>query len=705
MKKFNLIFAVMVLSFSPMALAQTADTARPFDMGKMWTFENPPLDYFKMEYNFAPDAAWMEKAQKSALKFGWGCSGSFVSEDGLIMSNHHCIRGELPSVEREGEDLLKNGFFAKTLAEERKIDGLSVDQLLVIKDVTKEIQDSMNYGKTDIDKIAIRDIKITQVTAAAQKVNPDLIFRVISLYNGGKYSLYGYKRYEDIRLVFVPDLTTAKIGGDYDNFTYPRHGLDCAFFRAYENGKPVKAEYYFKWDSAGAKVGEPIFVVGNPGSTNRINTMAQIEFYRDVQYPILVGLLEEIYKVQEKKVMEDVSDFEAISKLYGYGNALKVYDGTLKGLHDPHLIARKADFEKKFKKAVQSNSGLNAKYGKIWDEITATRKEAANYAKEMMLFSTSPFFSSKYLVMGRDLVTLANQMQTPEDYRQDKFKGENLKKFIESIYPENFDSEFEKEILKVNINALVKNLGYDNDIVKTLLSGYIGNDAADMLIKKTSLTSRNAVLKLAASKPEDILKSDDPFIKYAVKSSGRYYEIVSKNEKLMAQEKVNEQLLGEALYAVYGASIPPDATGTLRISDGVIKSYEYNGTIAPPFTTFYGILEKHYSYNQKFPFNLPDFWHNLPKEFQLNTPLDFISTNDIIGGNSGSPVINTDGEIIGLAFDGNIESLPNRFLYTTEANRTLNVHSKGMIEAISDLYNAKRLSNELLKGKMEDGQQ
>lgn len=705
MKKFNLIFTFVLFFAASGFYAQTADTAQPFDMGKMWTFENPPLDYFKTEYNFAPDAAWLEKAQKAALKFGWGCSGSFVSEDGLIMSNHHCIRGELPSVEKEGEDLLKNGFFAKTFKDERKIEGLSVDQLLIIKDVTKEIQDSMNYGKTDIDKIAIRDAKTSRLTTAARQENPELIFRVVSLYNGGKYSLYGFKRYDDVRLVFVPDLTTAKIGGDYDNFTYPRHGLDCAFFRAYENGKPVKAEYYFKWDAEGASVGEPIFVVGNPGSTNRINTMAQIEFFRDVQYPVLVSLLENLYRVQEKKVMEDVGNFKAIADLYSYGNALKVYNGTLKGLHDPHLIARKADFEKKFKKAVQSDKGLNAKYGKLWDEIKETRKEAAKFTKEMFMFSSSSFFSSKYITMARDLVLLANNLKVPEVYRPERFKGENLNKFIESIYPEDFDPEFQKEVLKVNIDALVKNLGSDNKIVRELLSGYDAEEAADMLIKKTSLTSREAVLKLTASKPEDILNSDDPFIKYAVKSSERYSEIMSKNEKLIAQEKVNEQFLGEALYAVYGASIPPDATGTLRISDGVIKSYEYNGTIAPPYTTFYGILDKHYSYNQKFPFNLPEFWHNLPKEFDLNTPLNFISTNDIIGGNSGSPVINTNGEIIGLAFDGNLESLPNRFLYTTEANRTLNVHSKGMVEAISDLYNAKRLSNELLNGKMQDGQE
>jgi hypothetical protein len=432
--------------------------------------------------------------------------------------------------------------------------------------------------------------------------------------------------------------------------------------------------------------------------------MAQIEYYRDVQYPILVSLLQKIYKAQEKKVFEDVGNYKEIATLYSYGNGLKVYDGTFKGLQDPHLIARKQDFENKFKKAVQSDSKLNEKYGHLWDEIAASRKEAAKYFKETFLFSTSSYFSSRYLSIAKDLVILAKQKQLPEESRSAKYKDANLENVINGIYPENFDAEFQKEILKINLSIMAEYLGADNPIAAKLLQGRSPEKAADELVKNTVLNSKEEITNLASGNPGAILNSDDPFIQYAVSAYERYVELMNKTEELMAKEEVNGQLLGEALYAVYGASIPPDATGTLRIADGRIQSYSYNGTVAPPFTSFYGTLEKHYSYNQKFPFNLPAFWHNLPKEFDLSTPLDFVSTNDIIGGNSGSPVINANAQIIGLAFDGNIESLPNRFLYTTEANRTVSVHSKGMIEAIRDLYKATRLSDELLKGKIQDGQ-
>jgi len=338
--KFKIILLAVLIQiflFVPVSLSQQVyglnlDTvkAQKFDMGKMWTFENPPLDYFEEEYNFTPTDEWLEKVRKSALRLGNGCSASFISADGLIMTNHHCVRGRLNGLSEEGEDLLSNGFFAESLEDERVISGLFVDQLMVIKDVTDNVLSAMAEGDSDSERAELRDEKIEKLKTEASEENPDLNFQVKSLYEGGKFSLYGYKRYNDLRLVFVPELWIAKLGGDYDNFTYPRYGLDCAFLRVYdEDGNPVKTDYYFTWSDKKVTEDMPVFVVGNPGSTDRIHTTAQIEYARDIRYPMRTKMLKDLYKVYYEMVMEDgAKDMKLIARLYSIGNGLKVYEGT-----------------------------------------------------------------------------------------------------------------------------------------------------------------------------------------------------------------------------------------------------------------------------------------------------------------------------------------------------------------------------------------
>ncbi len=711
MKKYSaaLILILILVSLQPLCFAQqyygfNPDTvkARRFDMGKMWTFENPPLDYFEQEYNFRPTDEWLEKVRKSALRFGRGCSASFISEDGLIMTNHHCVRGILTRLNEEGEDLLNTGFYAETLEDERKVPGLFVDQLIVIKDVTDEVLSAMSEGENDSAKIALRDEKLDELKTELSEEYPELNFKTISLYHGGKFSLYGYKRYNDIRLVFVPEMWVAKLGGDYDNFTYPRYGLDCAFLRAYDDdGNPVKTDYYFKWSNEGVTEGQPVFVVGNPGRTSRLNTTAQIEFARDVRYPMLTKMLKHMYSIYYEKVMTDsVLNTKSIARLYSIGNALKVYEGTYKALLDPYLMARKKDFENKFKQAVQSNPQLNEKYGHIWNEIAESRKEAAKYAHELFAYSLSSFYTPKYFFIARDLVELAEQLKKPEDERDELYKEENLDETIESIWPADFDEDFQKKLLLVQTNILLDNLGADNTIVKKMFGGKHGTEAVEYLLAHSKITNKDEVIKLAKQGADAILNSDDPFIYFILNTRERLKELKQKSIALQKKDELNNQLLGEALYAVYGDAIPPDATSSLRIADGVVMGYDYNGTRAPYKTTFYGSLDRYYSFDKKFPFNLPDYWEELPPEFDLSTPLDFVSTNDIVGGNSGSPVININAEIVGLAFDGNIESLPNNYIYTTEANRTVAVSALGMIEAIRDLYKAERLSKEILNGQI-----
>ncbi|NWF51401.1 MAG: S46 family peptidase [Ignavibacteriaceae bacterium] len=679
-------------------------TAQRFDMGKMWTFENPPLDYFKEEYGFLPSEEWLEKVRKSALKFDGGCTASFISEDGLIMTNHHCIRGNLPAIQKEEEDLLLDGFYAQSLEQERLVPGLFVEQLIIIEDVTGEIKMGMADGKNENERVALRDKIITDIENRYSKDYPDLRFEVTPLYDGGRYSLYGYKRYNDVRLVFVPELWTAKLGGDYDNFTYPRYGLDCAFFRAYDqNGKPIKTDYYFKWSENGPLEDEPIFVIGNPGRTDRINTIAQIEFARDIQYPMLVRMFKDMYAIQEEIVMKNnAEDMKQVARLYSIGNGLKVYDGIYKGLLDPYLIARKKDFEKKFKEAINSDDELKKKYSSIWNEIEDSRKKASAFASELFAYNISSFYSPQYLSIARDLLTLAEQMKLEESARSENYKAEQLEKTIERIFPANFDKSYQDKLVSVQVNIWTSNLPADNLVRKEILKTKTGKDAVEYLLNNTKLFSKDEVIRLAKGNPDDVLNSDDPFIQFVIKTRDRQKQLADQSSELQEYESLRNELLGEALHYVYGDNIPPDATFTLRIADGKMKSYSYNGTVAPLKTTFYGSLDRYYSFDGKFPFKLPERFKNLPPEFDLKTPLNFISTNDIVGGNSGSAVINKNAEIVGLAFDGNIESLPGNYIYLPEANRTVSVHSQGMIEAIMDLYKAYELGNEILAGKRTD---
>jgi len=676
--------------------------AQKFDMGKMWTFEHPPLNYFEKTYNFKPSTEWLDKVQKSALKFGNGCSASFVSEDGLIMTNHHCIRSLLRDLSNEDMDLLKYGFYAENLNDELEIPGLFIRQLMIIEDVTNEIKEAMLVVETDSEKVAMKNQIFEEIKNRYSERDPELSYEVISLYYGGKYSVYGYKKFTDIRLVFAPELIVSKLGGDYDNFTYPRYGLDCAFLRAYENEKPIKTDYYFQWSDESIYEDQPVFVVGNPGSTNRLYTIAQLEYLRDYRYGLQTSMRKELYKVYYDLVMQsNTEDMKLVVNLFNVGNGLKVYESTYLALQDPYFMARKKDFEKKFKQAIYCDPDLTMKYGNLWKEIAENRKAASVYAKELYALTISSYYSPAYFLIARNLVKLAEQLNLAESEREIAFKNENLDSLIENIFPKNINRNVEDKKLIVQLSVLKNNLSPDNQLIKNLFMGMGVDQAAENILSRSSITTKENVIKLAKAGPDSILNSNDPFIKYILESRDRLSELQKIDKKLDDSDVINNQLLGEAFYEVYGDSVPPDATGTLRISDGIIKGYDYNGTRAPIKTTFYGSLDRYYSFNKKFPFNLPDYWENLLEEFDLSTTLDFVSTCDIIGGNSGSPTINTNAEIVGLAFDGNMESHSGRYIYTTEANRTISVSAEGMMEAILDLYNAEDLASEILNGKKD----
>ncbi len=672
------------------------------DFGKMWTFDNVPVEQFKKKYNFEPTEEWLNTVQKSALQFGGGCSAAFVSEDGLIMTNHHCARNRLASIQKEGENLLKDGFYAKTLEEERKLENLFVDQLVFIKDVTKEISEYMNNGKDDNEKIKLReDIKDSLV----QKYNKDtgLKCKIVTLYYGGKYSVYGYKRYTDIRLVMSPDFQIAATGWDWDNFTYPRYELDFMFFRAYDKeGKPIKTNNFFKWSKQGAVEDEPIFVIGRPGSTDRLLSVSQLEYFRDHVYPFALIGFNSIYYAYFNLYQKHPEREELLNRVMGWGNARKSYAGRLAGLKNNFIMKKKKSFENELIEKIHASPKLSKKYNHLWSDIDSVLNKLSYYSKRNIIVRFSRFIKPVYYKMAKDVIKIARQKQLTDEERNEDYKSENLAKTIETKYPEKIDTELEDYLLQANVEFVTKVLGPSNFIVEEIFDNKLGEDAVEFLKGKSLLTSKESFLKFAHESSENILNSKDPFVKYVLEIEKESKSISKTVKELNNSLAVLNQQLGEVVYKVFGDQIPPDATSTLRISDGVIKGYEYNGTIAPGKTTFYGLWDRYISFGGKtYPWGLHERWKTPPKELELSKFIGFASTNDIVGGNSGSSVINRNKEVVGLVHDGNIESLAGSTIFLEENNRTVATDSDGLLESLKYVYKTKRLVNELLNGKIE----
>ncbi|MCF8240740.1 MAG: S46 family peptidase [Melioribacteraceae bacterium] len=700
---FALLFFTTSLIFAQSNTNIDYDTvsAKRFDTGKMWTFDYPPVDYLKNAYGFEVTEQWLEDVRLSALRIP-GCTASFVSEDGLIMTNHHCSEGHRNRVQLEGENLAETGFFAKTLEEERKVPRFYAEQLVLIEDVTDEIIGAMNSTENDEQRLEAKRSKISELEEKYSE-ETGLKCQVAEYYNGGKYSLQGFRRYEDVRLVFIPEEKIGYFGGDFDNFTYPRYNLDCTFFRVYENDKPIKSPNYFKWSENGAKLDELIFAVGNPGSTNRLKTVAQLEYNRDVSYRNIAFMLDEYYNaLEELKTMypDRADEFEA-GKVR-IGNAQKVYTNIYDGLTDPYLLARKKDFENKLKEAVHGDSKLDDKYGHVWDAIEDTREEMYEIGPKISAYNFNPFWSSEYFGIAGNVIKYADQMVLPEDQRDPEYVGAKLDTTKMLMFPENFDYPINYAKLAVQLDYIAMNLGYDNELVENLTNGLKHFEAAEYAINNSSITSKEKMMNLLEKSPEAILESGDPFINFMITAQNELPELQKQSEEIQQTEEVHEDLLGQAIFTVHGTTIPPDANRTLRLGDGVLKGFEYNGTVAPVITTFFGLYDRYYSNFGKYPWDLPERYMNYDDSFDLNTPFNFISTQDIVGGSSGSPVINTNAELVGLAFDGNIHSIIGNFIYMPENNRMVSVASQGMLEAIQDLYKAKRLAEELKTGMMAE---
>ena len=660
----------------------------------MWTFDNPPLKQLKDKYNFTPATQWLDHIRLSSVRFNDGGSGSFVSPNGLVITNHHVAFGQLQKVSTPQKDYVKEGFYAKTQAEEIKCPDLELNVLVSIENVTARVQGSVKAGMTEKQALDARKGEQAKI----QKESLDKTgFRsdVISLYEGGEYWLYRYKKYTEVRLVFAPEQQTAFFGGDPDNFTFPRYDLDFALLRVYENGRPVQSKEYLKWNTKGAADGDLVFVSGHPGSTERGLTLAQLETDRDVMYPVRIGRYKrELQALRAYSGRGPEQARQAADEIFGLENTVKALTGEFNGM-DKALFDKKTREEADLRAKVAANPEWQREYAGAWDAIAAATKKQIELFKPQQFRSIST--ASNLASLARQVVVYAAEIRKPDAERLNGYHDsqlEELKFYLFSpapVYP-----EFEEALLTFSLQDSLDQLGPNDPWIKTVLAGRTPTQVASEVMKGTKLKDAAVRKALVEGGEAAVNTSTDPLVVLARNVDPFFRDIRKQYEENVESvvTAANEKI-AKARFAIYGKSVYPDATFTLRLAYGTVQGYPMNGTKAPSKTTFYGLYDRSAGFDNKAPFNLMPRLAQRKDKIDLSTPLDFVMTADIIGGNSGSPVINRNGEFVGIIFDGNIESLTGNFVYIEETNRAVAVHSAAINEALRKVYDAPALANEL----------
>ncbi|MCH8524708.1 MAG: S46 family peptidase [Balneolales bacterium] len=668
-----------------------------FDNGRMWTFEYAPVDYFRETYDFDPDEAWFERARLGAVRLP-NCSGSFISANGLVMTNHHCAREQISQVSLEGENLLDNGFYAAQLEDERKIENYYVDQLIDIQDVTDQILsaiDASSMEPADARRAAVQSLQ-AELNAQFED-RQDMLVQIVSLYNGGRYSAYTFRRYNDIRMVMAPELVIGYFGGDTDNFTYPRYNLDMTFYRVYVDDKPLDTPYYFPFAKNDLKEGDAVFLIGNPGSTTRQQTVSQLtyrgiygDYFRARYINRAISGLEAFSDYDPDTAEEmDLRNF-----IFALKNADKFYGGQVEALRDPFLMGRRVDNENRFREAIAGDPALASDFLPIFDRIAEIQEEKIAWARfNYPGLGISPNSRLSSSVMQRGLLAFLYDY-----YRQTgmpEAQVDQLSARLVSITDK--PAMLDRSLLISRLGLFEDILGADHPVFIDMMDGRNAEQVADEILQESALVSHEGTEAMLAS--GNIIESDDPMIALVSQFAPNFLEAQQQYQLLTAEESELLSQLGRARFAVYGTSIPPDATFSLRISDGVVARYAYNGTVAPAFTTFYGLYDRYHSHVGEPEWDLPNLWKRPSITLDLSTPINFVSTNDIIGGNSGSPVVNIHLEVVGLAFDSNIEGMGSSdFILDDRSARAVNVDARGMLESLRHVYQAERLVREISTG-------
>jgi len=668
----------------------------------MWTFNNFPSQKVKQKYGFEPSKEWLDHVRLSSVRLAQGCSASIVSLNGLVMTNHHCAHQCIEQLSTAQKDYVASGFYAKTDKDEIKCPVLEANQLVQITDVTDRVN-AATKGLTDKaynDALKAASAKIEKECTTGTDVRCD----VVELYHGGQYNLYKYHRYQDVRLAFAPEFAIAFFGGDPDNFMFPRYDLDVAFVRIYENDRPARTEY-LKWSPEGAKEGDLAFVSGNPGGTSRLLTIAQLEYQRDIALPSallrlaeLRGLLTEFADrgPEQKRISNGM--------LFGVENSLKGLKGRYEALLDKNFFASKVAAEQAFRSKINLDPAKKRTYGSAWDTVAKATSELKQIRNPLGLLeqgsglsgfpSQGSGFISQLYGIAKVLVRSSEELPKPNEQRLKEYVDSRmpvLKQRLFSTAP--IYDEFEITTLTFSLTKLREVLGPDDPTVKKILGKQSPREVATALIHGTKLRDLKVRQALFDGGKKAVDASDDPMIAFARKVNPDARAIRKKYEdEIESVEKKNNELIAKASFDIYGTSTYPDATFTARLSYGQVKGWDENGKYVKPITNMAGAFERN---TDREPFALPKSWLTAKSNLNLGTPMDFCTTNDIIGGNSGSPVVSKNGEVIGLVFDGNIHSLGGEYGFDEALNRTVAVHSSAILESLGKIYGANRILDEL----------
>ncbi len=668
------------------------------ELGRMWTFQDPPLAWWRDAYRFSPGPDWLEHVQLGSLRYGEVCSASFVSPDGLVMTNHHCARGCIEELSTPEVDYIQHGFYGPTMDDELECPGLHLDQLRSVDDVTARVSAAARDLVADTARARAQADEAEQIEEECQ-AEADLICQVVSLYHGGRFHLYRYQRFEPVRLVFAPEHQAASFGGDPDNFTYPRYSLDVTFLRAYDEfGQPLTGQPYFRWSEAGAQEGELVFVVGSPGGTSRLLTVSQLMYEKHRTHPYIVQYLSDVVDLYrwiaefgpeaERSVREELASME---------NALKAYSGQLAGLQDTLLVGRKIRWEAELRAAVMADTMLVERYADVWAEIRDIQRAKLPVELRAGIYNVG-IIGDPHMGLAGQLVRWVRESALPPEERHEDYGAERLAEIEEQLLePTPVNPDIAARLLAIRLRLARDFLPDDDPLVETAFRpGETAMQAAERLVRTSRIMDPDFRRRLMEGGLAAIAEEDELSVRLAVIMDEARQDLVPLLEELEAAEMVQEERLASALFVVEGTDIPPDATFTLRITDGVVARYPFNGTIAPPITSFYGIYERANNFGNEMPFTLPPTYAAARGRVDMAAPLNFVTTNDITGGNSGSPMLNRAAEIVGVVFDGNIESLPNEWLFSEEVGRAVGVHSAGIMEALRSIYQAEALVRELL---------